>query len=866
MTEVALFGHVRGVGRRSRDPLSRAYACRLPNGLDGSALAVLDPYGLHGPERLVALMELARERGASAIDNINEALLRLLSLANLGIDARVATAEAVLSGPEFGPKIDDGLPSFLDELDAFLVDRTDAPDEDSLRAWMQAAASKGAATTAEEDVTALARALASEPTWVVDRLRIGVAVVATMYARNSAEIAKLRARVTRLCMVASMLETLVLLEPARISSQAIYDLLHRRPLLISPVLMAPLRRASNLARQPGMTDLYVVRSSWARYELGEVAAVEPIMAGEEKVRIFERISETEESSSTTEFTSSRVDRDNQASDRYEMSRLLAQSVQQTASVEGWVNADTEAPPTKVSSHVGADYSYSSQSQSDVANRKASEIVSRVVAKIEESVSTSRNERRLHRLLDRAEHRFDNTSRNTSINGVFRWVDKIELVEVVKYPSRFVFEVQVPEPAAWVRWLFARQVAETNLADPGNFPETQTAEVVSEDPASSSYYLLLGARFGADSLPPPPTSIFVAGQVTGPDQGESETEFGVESEHELAVPDGYVAASWRATCLGTSYDRRDASRRPSMDIAVGAGAVTRVPWSSSGEFVATTQGNIGNLNIGNIPVAIKRLDIQEYVVNLEIKCEPGGARLAQWRMDVWSALRRAHAERRAAFEAAKNRLDVLRATLPETGRSPARNREIVRSELKRLTIEMLTDSQVRGVVGMDYPAANVPPILNRARARESAPTIQFIEQAFEWVNLAYVFYPTYWAPDSRWQALFALEDPDPEFAAFLRSGSARVVVPVRPGYEHQAALFVDYGILWGGGATPGPEDSDYLSVANEIEDLQRGPRDGDVVRQWSIRLPTSMVALDGRGEFPLSNPDVALPVRPVGQQP
>jgi len=862
MADLELFRFVRGIGRSVRDPLSVAYGLRLElTSLALDVRAAFDPYRVHSPEQLGVIGRLAQQQQASAFDGLTEALIVIGSwlLGDVAAATRRRQADAIAASAAFAPALKANLPSLLDELDMWLVAERDAPSLANLTAWLEDSAQRvGHTGTGVPVVATLARAVASDPGWIVDRLRIGLALVVSLYRANSPENMEWRARLTRLSIVASLLETLALLDPARLRPEVIYDLLHRRPLLVSPGLLAPLRRVSNLARRPGVADLYVMRQKWARYELGEIAAVEPIMPREEKERIFERTDETESTTTTTQSSSALLERDNQTSDRFEMSQMVSQAVKQSVNVDGWLNVDTEMPSTKVSAHVGADYSYSSESQSETATRHASEIVARVVSRIEESSTVTRTERRLRKVVDSAKHRFDNTDQSDAINGVYRWVDKVNLVEVVKYPNRFVFEVQIPEPAAWVRWLFKRQASQAGgLVDPGNFPDTYTPEIVSADPANLSFYLLLGARFGADSLPPPPAPIFIGEQIKGPDNAEEATEFGIELEHAMTIPDGYVAVRWRATVLGTSYDQRDAARRPLMHIAVGAGNAVYVAGVSQKELNAQGQGLIGNLNYGNIPVAIKRIDLQEYVVNLEVECQPSAEPIAKWKMEVWSALRRAHAQKRAAFEEAKSRAEVMRSTLPVT-HSPARNKEMMLAEIKRLSIEMLTDTRLRGMPGMDFPNATDAPLLNRADARNSAAEIQFIEQVFEWSNLSYVFYPTYWTVDSRWPELFALDNADPEFAAFLRAGSVRVVIPVRPSFEQQAQLFVDYGILWGGGVAPGPEDPAYVSIATEIEEMQRGSRNGVVVRSWPVSLPTSLVALDATGAFPMRNPNVTLP--------
>ncbi len=842
MGQLELFRLVRSPQRSQLGKFDVAYGPRLEPGQ--TALSLIDPYGLHSAATVVEIGRRIQTESGPTLNELSAALIVVMRIMSgqLAGNERTNAAQAAAATPAVAAVGGQTLKSMVDELDAWLVTRRDAPAPDELLDQLGVLAKRIDSTVAAPQTLRDAASLVvADPAWLLDRVRLGVALSIYLYCPNTAETIRARGRLSRLLVVASLLETVAGLPRPPADAREIFDLLHRRPFVVGSTLLNGLKRSHNLARKPGVADLYVVRQTWARYVLGEVAYVEPVMARELKERLFERTDEMETSVVSTTSKSSLLERDNQTSDQFELSRMVAESVRQSASVEGWLNVDAEAPATKVATHVGADYSYSSESQNETASRSATEVVSRVVSKIEESLSVTRQQRRTEKTLDRATHTLDNREGASPINGVYRWVNKVNRLELVKYPNRYVFEVQIPEPAAWLRWLFSRQdKAPGGMADPGPFPNTFLPDDISADPAAPTYYLALAAQFGVDSLPTPPTTIAIADQVIGPPETQDTVfpEFGLEHLAKTTVPDGYVAVRWSATALATSADYRDDKRQPRLIMAVGAGPHERTVSQDYIRLAEQFHGTVGDLNRGTIPIAVWYFDIFKFAINVEIECEPSAALVTQWQMQVWAALRSAHEERRARYAEQKATAEVLRTTLP-VGRAPARNREMMLAELKRLSIELLADTRLRGLGGMDYPNPTDAPILNRTTARDSAPEIQFIEQAFEWSNLSYFFYPTYWTYESRWPELVALEDNDPEFAAFLRAGSARVIVPARPGYESQAQLFVDYGIIWG-------------------EELQRGATDGTVVRSWPVTVPTNMVALDAGGTFPMVNPDVSLP--------
>jgi hypothetical protein len=88
---------------------------------------------------------------------------------------------------------------------------------------------------------------------------------------------------------------------------------------------------------------------------------------------------------------------------------------------------------------------------------------------------------------------------------------------------------------------------------------------------------------------------------------------------------------------------------------------------------------------------------------------------------------------------------------------------------------------------------------------------FINEAIEWENLIYFLYSYFWDVPMSWNFVRQIQHPDSTRQAFLRAGSARVVVPIRKGYEQQWMAFAETGILQPSGYT-----SPYIDIAEQIE--------------------------------------------------
>jgi hypothetical protein len=185
------------------------------------------------------------------------------------------------------------------------------------------------------------------------------------------------------------------------------------------------------------------------------------------------------------------------------------------------------------------------------------------------------------------------------------------------------------------------------------------------------------------------------------------------------------------------------------------------------------------------------------------------------------------------------------------------------ELKKLVIQDLLGQPLAPgelwTIPNPLPNMYYGPSLNPANTVRSGPIVQFFEQVFEWENIVYICYPYFWGGQQNWlqDATYVSTNPsDPVFDQFLTAGSARVVVPARPGFENLVNYFLYTSQIWGGQNPPGPNDAGYLSVADEIQSIQVGATNGTpVAPPWEITLPTTFL---WAGTDPTSLPTNANP--------
>lgn len=713
----------------------------------------------------------------------------------------------------------------------------------------------------------------------------------------------------RALLILGLVERLLLAFPSLDTPSRVLELLRDR-LILLPRNIFPLPYRAAVARRPGFADLHVVRQEWNRYEAGEIAHIENVLAGELKRHVLTRTDETETTTTTETERTRLTERDVQSTSRFELSDQTSSDTSMLVHVEGQVDTSGQYGPTKVDTHLGGSLDFSQETAEQHASTQASEIVARAVTRVEERVREERVVRSLTRIVDENFHELDNKTGEPMV-GMYRWVDKVIRLQRYVYPHRYLLEFQVPEPAAYVRWLELRG-ADRGFAAPAPVPFTLNGEEaandnptllptdISEDPVSPGYYLRLAARWhavGVTAPPPPQTTVSGFLHIPASDPSQDNTSHdvwvspteaspsstgaagGVDGQS-IQVPDGYEAEpAWNGWL--STWDQDD-SRAPGWNPARGSGdSFSYVPprayitIGDSQNDPAETDPNVRNLAVatrsavskpisgqlsgrrtGVLPITVLASNYGLMSVEVRVRCVRTSA-LLTWQLSTYERLRAAYFEMLRAHEEERS-ARAVQAGVTIEGRSPTENARIVREELKRQVIELLLGQSFTGVDAVDRDGSGRPSI-DITGALASAPLVQFLEQVFEWENLTYVLYPYFWANHPQWDELQELESPDPDYAQFLRCGSARVVVSARPGYAFPVECFLWTGIPWNGGPAPGPDDPEYISVADEIQAQTSLPIDGTPVgSSWEVRLPTTLVYLDPNPTLPKVNPAAELP--------
>jgi hypothetical protein len=646
--------------------------------------------------------------------------------------------------------------------------------------------------------------------------RLSDTLVAILLARGDPALG---ADVVRLLLVMGLVRAEVE-AAAALDADAVFSALRWRTIALPPgVLLLTSVMRSILARRPGVSDLYVVREEWNRYEPGEIAHIENVLQGEVKRSIIEKTDERETTAVLDESTTRSVQQDSQTTDRFELKTSSQVDTSLALHIEGKVDTSGVYGPTKVDTHLGGTFDYSVEESNARAATQAREIVSRAASSIEESVRRQRTERSLTRTRTMDRHDLNNAEGDDHTIGIYRWVDKIQTVQIFKYPHRLLYEFQVPEPGAFIRWLNAqpRQGQRRPLTPFTLNGQKDGAPLIAamisgmaQPVAGEINYLQLADRYDVQGLEPPPINRQVHAAITNeaPDLDvQNNNQPPVYKTSNVTIPDGYEG--FRFAIFAEATNGTDAADPTGwLEIAVGTDFPSTQQndndpqqiwrWQGVNVFKDLKYMNFRQPVTGQVPVLLATDDTRGLMANLQVFCRPDETTVNKWRLKVFDQILGAYLALRRQEEDAAARA-AIQAGVVIDGESASRNAEVVREEIKHSTIELLMGERFSGRDAMQAGPNNTADRMDLDRVRATAQEIQFLEEAFEWENLSFVLYPYYWADAGKWVDLERISSPDADFDRFLRAGSARVVVPARPGFEAATQLYTTFGLLWGGGS-------------------------------------------------------------------
>lgn len=561
----------------------------------------------------------------------------------------------------------------------------------------------------------------------------------------------------------------------------------------------------------GIGDLKVVKQTLEKYVTGEVAHIENVLKGESKERKHRRFDRTEEIITIAQETTEETERDTQTTDRFELKKESERTIQSDMSIDAGITVSASYGPVELGAYANFAYSTSTKETTKNASNFARDVVDRSLTRIQKKIREERVTKTIHEVEEINTHGLDNKASTENITGIYRWVDKHYKAQLYNYGKRLMLEFIVPEPAAF--YIFAQ---ENNPAKAINVQKPQPLGGLTHKDINDSNYQTYVSRYKVQGVTPPPP-LYKVIALPLDQSGMAEKSTSSKSSRELVVPDGYEAIErwWRATFQEWNPSNFDLLIGPRSDNSL-----------------------IDEDSI--IPVAIKTYNVAAYAVTIEIRCHRTARAYENWQIQTFEKIMAAYQKAQAEYEDKLRAAETARGVVI-SGRNPRFNREIEEAELKKHCLSILTGERYTNFNAM----WGNPPEIDLADAQQEGTFIQFFEQAFEWEQMTYLFYPYFWGRKNNWIARSNLFDNDPLFTKFLQAGSARVVLPVHPAYRDAILYFMETGAIWNGGDASRLDDSLYIALHEELkaqqDDLANAVTEGD---PWQVILPTTLVVCQG----------------------
>lgn len=605
------------------------------------------------------------------------------------------------------------------------------------------------------------------------------------------------------------------------------------PGLRPPDLVVP--EGVGYARILGIGDLMLVREEPKKYELGEIAHIENIMAGEYKDRSHRRLEKTEESFSTFTERETEKERDLQSTERFQLSQEASEVIKADSKLEAGFNLSASYGPTvSVGANTSASLSLSAESSKKSASDFSREVTERAKNRVVEKVREERTRKTTEEIEEINKHGFDNKDNDAHTVGVYRWVDKIMQARLLNYGQRLMLEFVIPEPAVFfAQALFSAPPKGLTMDKPDDQILLLTAESLSDDPDGEHDYRKLASVYQVTDLDPPPLRYSTQAENFSYAQTD-----GVQSQStskKITINEGYAAYK-----VVFTRSRSTSGDGITLHVAAASGA---------GEI--NGHKRVFNLDplSGELPISVSFNGNRAVSVHVTVYCQRTPEAYTKWQIKTYKALLEGYQKMKSEFDE-QVAVEGIRQANQIQGFAPERNRAIERNEIKRSVISVLTGQHFDlfgAIQDGDFPE------IDFEQAIPEGKYIQFFENAFEWSNLSYVMYPYFWGRKQTWVEKIGLDNTDLDHLAFLQAGAARVVAPVRPGYEPVLIHYLDTAEIWGGTDVPDLSgvSAPYVDIATEIREQQNNPLTAPiVVDEWAVKLPTSLVILQADAELPV----------------
>jgi hypothetical protein len=460
-----------------------------------------------------------------------------------------------------------------------------------------------------------------------------------------------------------------------------------------------------------------------------------------------------------------------------------------------VTASGSYGPVSISTTVGYNVANSASSTETTAKNHSSEMTRKASSRVKKEHKTSFKVASASGTEDQAVRLIKNPFPDKATRVDYYQLVRKWRVDLYRYGVRLTYDITIPEPGSDILSKILEIQALTAALSEGFGSPSSTLPWarfdLAPDGITRNNYLTYAAQYGAVVDPPPADSYNIVKSFTHQWENKDAAKKDEYITFDVDVPAEYQVNGW-----GYSWER----------------------WAwedESWHFTIRTDFNSWVGVSGTLTLVIGTRYCSAFDFELTLGLGLRDAAYKAWKLKVWGTLREA-AE--ARYELNRTMLkDQLSKLLEELGAQDALSlRKIEREEVMKGVLRWLFGPSFNFVV------PGLPPDLYGSSGSiisdavwssvlAQGELIKFLHQAIEWENMLYFLYPYFWSHTSRWEFKKYLDHPDFMHRVFLKSGSARVVLTIRPGFETDFVSFLETGTLDGL-----PPTHPYMTIAEEMQ--------------------------------------------------
>ena len=596
-------------------------------------------------------------------------------------------------------------------------------------------------------------------------------------------------------------------------------------------------------RQLGIADYKKVVSKICKYEVGEVAHIENVMARELREKsttkfLQTQVIETESNEIETEKIS-----DTSTTERFEMQTEVAKLMQEQKQFAAHVNVNSSWGNTTID----AGASYASNVSKEESNRQAvnqaKEITQRAMERIVSRVKNEKTVKTTDEFTEVNTHVFDNTESGEHVSGVFRFINAIYKNQIYNYGKRLMYEFMIPQPSKLHRLGMEVSKNKVNAIKLEKPIDPRTTGFTDFTKINESNYQLLASKYNADVEVCPEYYINLSQSFLKEDWS-NDGRWHKSGEFAIKIPEKYAVDTVKGY-----FDPMNGSHSATWN---NMGGVIYIGSKRIGIPNRTSEMPIFASNFdteikNEVKITMTTWDIATYNFNLIIKCKLTDGAKEEWQKKTFDAILKGYYNQLAEYnqsiaEAQASGIQILDS-------NPLFYRQIEQNVLRQNCISYLLDHSTNpnnykkfGLPMYDTNATFTNFQVNLDKKMDDYGSFaKFMEQAFEWNLISYNFYPYYWANKDEWKDLYQFESNDAVFRSFMQAGMARVIVTVKPGFEDAVMHYIAFGQIWNGGQMPVLGNPLYLSIIDELKEQEY-----TVEETWTTTLPTNLIALQKSG--------------------